>query len=153
VAFVLADRVKETTTTAGLVAAALAGAALGSQTFLSGIGDGNSCFYCIAGQGTSEWEVGIGTYTSATNSLSRDSVISSSNANAPVNFSAGAKDVYVTNPSSRNVIGGKGMVEHTNVIDRDVSITSGNNAISSGPVTVATGKTVTVPTGSVWSIV
>ena len=77
-AFVLADRVRETTTTTGTGTVTLGGAATGFQTF-SAIGNGNSTYYTIAGQGTNEWEVGIGTYTSSGTTLSRDTVLSSSN--------------------------------------------------------------------------
>ena len=94
-ALVLADRVKETTTTAGTGAVTLAGASAGFQTFSSTVGNGNTTYYVIAGQGTSEWEVGIGTYTSAGNTLARTTVLSSSNAGALVTFSSGTKDVWV----------------------------------------------------------
>jgi len=57
-AFVLADRVKETTSTAGTGTITLLGASTGYQSF-SAIGNGNTTFYCIAGQGTSEWGVGL----------------------------------------------------------------------------------------------
>mgnify|MGYP003349257172 CR=1 FL=1 len=90
-AFVLADRVKETTTTTGTGTVTLAGAATGFQSF-SVIGNGNTTYYTIAGQGTAEWEVGIGTYTSSGTTLARTTVISSSNAGSLVNFSAGTKD-------------------------------------------------------------
>lgn len=101
-AFVVADRVKETTTTAGTGTITLAGAATGFQSF-SAIGNGNTTFYTIAGQGTSEWEVGIGTYTSSGTTLSRDTVLSSSNSGSLVVFSAGTKDVFVTYPAGRSV--------------------------------------------------
>lgn len=95
----LADRVKETTTTTGTGAVSLAGAAAGYRSFVSGIGNGHTCYYCIAGG--SEWEVGIGTVTdAATDTLSREKVLASSNAGALVNFSAGTKDVFVTSPAS-----------------------------------------------------
>lgn len=94
------DRVRETTAVVGTGTATLLGAALGYQTFAV-VGDGNTTYYCIAGQGTSEWEVGIGTYTSSGTTLSRTTVLSSSNANALVNFSAGTKDVFVTYPGSK----------------------------------------------------
>jgi hypothetical protein len=151
-AFVLADRVKESTTTVGTGALTLAGAGTGFQSWLAGIGVGNSSFYTIVGIGTGEWEVGIGTLSAGT-TLTRDTVISSSNANAAVTFSAGSKDVFCAHPASRAVIGGEGLIETSQVIDRNVSITPGNNAISAGPVQVANGFTVTVPTGAVWSIV
>lgn len=101
---VVADRVKETTSTAGTGTLTLAGAATGFQSFAV-IGNGNQTYYTIAGQGTSEWEVGIGTYTSSGTTLSRDSVLSSSNSGAKVTFSAGTKDVFVVYPSGRAVYG------------------------------------------------
>ena len=101
-ALVLADRVRETTTTAGTGTVTLGGAVLGFQSFAA-IGNGNVTYYTIAGQGTSEWEVGIGTYTSSGTTLSRDTVLSSSNAGSLVTFSAGTKDVFVVYPSERAV--------------------------------------------------
>jgi hypothetical protein len=99
-ALILADRVQETTTTTGTGTVTLAGAASGFQSF-SAVGDGNSTYYTIAG-GT-EWEVGIGTYTASGTTLSRTTVISSSNAGSLVNFSAGSKNVFVTYPAARAV--------------------------------------------------
>lgn len=102
-ALVLADRVKETTTTTGTGTITLAGAANGFRSF-SAIGNGNTTYYCIAGQGTTEWEVGIGTYTSSGTTLSRDTVLSSSaGGTTKVNFSAGTKDVFVSYPASKSV--------------------------------------------------
>jgi len=101
---VVADRVKETTSTAGTGTLTLAGAATGFQSF-SVIGNANQTYYTIAGQGTSEWEVGIGTYTASGTTLSRDSVLSSSASGAKVSFSAGTKDVFVVYPSGRAVYG------------------------------------------------
>jgi hypothetical protein len=101
-ALVLADRVRETTTTAGTGTVTLGGAVLGFQSFAA-IGNGNVTYYTIAGQGTSEWEVGIGTYTSSGTTLSRDTVLSSSNGGSLVTFSAGTKDVFVVYPSERAV--------------------------------------------------
>lgn len=102
-ALVLADRVRETTTTTGTGTITLAGAVTGFQSF-SVIGNANTTYYTIAGQGTNEWEVGIGTYTSSGTTLSRDTVLASS-AGAPTKttFSAGTKDVFVTYPSERAV--------------------------------------------------
>ena len=99
-AFVLADRVKETTTTTGTGTVTLAGAVSGFQSFAA-IGNANTTYYTIAA-GT-EWEVGLGTYTSSGTTLSRDVVYSSSNSNAAVNFSAGTKNVWVDYPAARAV--------------------------------------------------
>jgi len=100
-ALVLADRVKETTTSTGTTAITLAGAATGYQTFSSAVGDANTTYYTIADQTGANWEVGIGTYTSAGNTLSRDTVLASSNAGALVTFTSGTKDVFVTYPAER----------------------------------------------------
>jgi hypothetical protein len=101
-ALVLKDRVKETTTTTGTGTVTLAGASTGYQSF-SAIGNANTTYYCIAGQGTDEWEVGIGTYTSSGTTLSRDTILASSNSGSAVNFSAGTKDVFVVYPAGKSV--------------------------------------------------
>jgi hypothetical protein len=103
-ALILADRVKETSTTAGNGTFTLAGAAPGFQSFAV-IGNGNTTYYCIAGQGTNEWEVGIGTYTSSGTTLARTTVLSNSSATEPTAlvFAAGTKDVFVTYPSEKSV--------------------------------------------------
>lgn len=101
-ALVVADRVKETTTTTGTGTVTLLGAVTGFQSF-SVVGNANTTYYCIAGQGTSEWEVGIGTYTSAGTTLARTTVLASSNAGSLVSFSAGTKDVFVTYPAGYTV--------------------------------------------------
>jgi len=102
-ALVTADRVKETTTvTTGT--ATLLGAATGFQSFAV-IGNSNTTYYCIAGQTTSEWEVGIGTYTLSGTTLARTTVLANSSGTQPtaLTFSAGTKDVFVTYPSSKGV--------------------------------------------------
>ena len=103
-ALILADRVKETSTTAGNGTFTLAGAAAGFQSFAV-VGNGNTTYYCIAGQGTNEWEVGIGTYTSSGTTLARTTVLSNSSATEPTAlvFAAGTKDVFVTYPSEKSV--------------------------------------------------
>lgn len=101
-ALVLKDRVKETTTTTGTGTVTLAGAATGFQSF-SVIGNANTTYYTIALQNGSEWEVGIGTYTASGTTLSRDTVLESSNSGSLVNFSAGTKDVFVTYPAENAV--------------------------------------------------
>lgn len=101
-ALVLADRVKDTTTTTGTGTITLSGTApTGYQTFGTAIGNGNTTYYTIAN--STEWEVGLGTYTAAGTTLSRTTVLSSSNAGALVNFSAGTKDVFVTYPAGKSI--------------------------------------------------
>jgi hypothetical protein len=104
-AFQVADRVKETTTTTGTGTLDLGGAASGFETFVAGIGNGNETYYVITDPNTGDYEVGVGTITdAATDTLSRDSVITSSNAGSLVNFGAGTKDVFCSLPSERAVI-------------------------------------------------
>jgi hypothetical protein len=99
-ALVLKDRVKETTITIGTSTLVLLGAASGFQSF-SVIGDGNTTYYTI--DGGTEWEVGIGTYTLIGTTLSRDTILSSSNGGSAVNFSAGTKNVFVTYPADKAI--------------------------------------------------
>ena len=102
-ALVLADRVLETSTTTGSGTISLAGASVGFQGFSTGVGDGNQTYYTIALEGGSEWEVGIGTYTSVGDTLSRDTVLASSDSGNKVTFSAGPKQVFVTYPAGKSV--------------------------------------------------
>ena len=151
-AFVLKDRVKETSTSTGTGTITLAGAVSGYQSF-SAIGNSNSTYYTISGQGTTEWEVGIGTYTSSGTTLSRDTVLASSNSGSLVNFSAGTKDVFCDYPAGRAVIGGEGYVKNAYTINNSSTINTGSNAISVGPLTIASGVSVTVPSGSRWVVI
>lgn len=136
-ALVLADRVQETTLTTGTGTVTLAGAVLGFQTFAV-IGNGNSTFYTIADQGGSNWEVGVGTYTSSGTTLSRDTVLASSNGGSLVNFSAGTKTAFVTYPSEKSVnldIAGNVNIPNQLVIE-NTALTSSNtsNLVVGGPL-------------------
>ena len=99
-ALVLADRVKETTTTAGTGTVTLLGASTGYQSFAV-IGNANTTYYTIAAQTGGEWEVGVGTYTSSGTTLARTTVLANSAGTQPtaLSFSAGTKDVFVTYPA------------------------------------------------------
>jgi len=101
-ALVVKDRIKETTATTGTGTLTLAGAAVGFQAF-SVIGDASTTYYAIADSTTGDWEVGVGTYTASGTTLSRDTVLESSNAGALVSFGSGSKDVFVTYPAERSV--------------------------------------------------
>jgi hypothetical protein len=149
---VVRDRVKVITTTTGTGTLTLGAAVTGFQDF-SAIGNGNTTYYTITDVATGAWEVGIGTYTASGTTLSRDVVLSSSNSGNLVNFGAGDKDVFVTYPAGRSVIGGMGYIENAATVTVSSTINAGNNAISGGPVVVSGGVTVTVPSGSVWTIV
>jgi hypothetical protein len=148
-ALVLADRVKETTTTAGTGTVTLLGASAGFQSFAV-VGDGNTTYYAIVGQTTSEWEVGIGTYTSSGTTLARTTVLSNSSGTQPsaLSFSAGTKDVFVTYPSGKSVnldasgnataLGTPASFVGTNITGTASGLTAGN------ATTLATGRTIAI---------
>jgi hypothetical protein len=157
-ALVLDDRVQETTTTTGTGTVTLAGAVTGYQSFAA-IGNGNTTYYCIT-DGTN-WETGLGTYTSSGTTLARTTVIESSNSNSLVNFSAGSKNVFVTYPASKAVwtdspssFGFKNRLINAQmqIAQRATSGTSGNAVPTTAPTypsvdrwyAYATGATVTV---------
>ena len=97
------DRVRETTTTTGTGTYSLDGTIAGFQSFVTAIGDGNTTYYAVVNRSANEWELGIGTVADATpDTLARTTVISSSNSDNAVSFSAGTKDVFVTLPSSKS---------------------------------------------------
>lgn len=98
-AFIVADRVRENTLTTGTGAVTLTGAVTGFQSFAA-IGNTNTTYYTIAHQTLTEWETGIGTYSTTGPTLTRTTVIASSNSGSAVNFSAGTKDVFVSPPAS-----------------------------------------------------
>jgi len=105
-ALVINDRVKVTSTTTGTGAFALGAAATGFETFAQGIGNNNTTYYCIFNQGTSEFEVGLGTLDGTSANLTRGSgatIFSSSNSDNVVDFAAGTKDVFCTLPASKSV--------------------------------------------------
>ena len=103
-ALVINDRVKESSTTSGTGTISLAAVVTGFEGFVAGIATGNTTYYTIFNQGTTEWEVGLGTVTdAATDTLSRDTIISSSNGDAAVSFTSGTKDVFCTLPASKAV--------------------------------------------------
>jgi hypothetical protein len=161
-AFVVKDRVKETTTTTGNGTITLAGAVTGYRSFAD-IGNGNNTYYTIAGQTGNEWEVGVGTYTSSGTTLSRDTVLSNSlGTTAKIVFSAGTKDVFVTYPAGKAAYentdqtitaGGDGAIYlASKTITVNSTIPTGFNGMTPGPITISNGITVTVADGSNWVV-
>ena len=151
-ALVIRDRVKESSTTTGTGTFTLAGADAGYQGF-SSIGDGNTTYYAIVDSANAAWEVGIGTYTASGTTLSRDTVLESSNSGSLVDFAASTKAVFCTYPAERSVTGASGYTENDATISISSTITAGRNAVSGGPISIDSGVSVTVPTGSTWTIV
>ena len=144
-ALVINDRVKETSTTTGTGTFDLAGATQDFESFVSGVGDGNTTYYCITNTGTDEFEVGIGTVTdAATDTLSRDTILSSTNSDNLVNFSAGEKEVFCTIPAKKAmspVMEATGYVlTHSSTLDEDQTLDTG---VLAGPVTITGTQTIT----------
>ena len=158
-ALALKDRVKETTIVVGTGAATLLGSSIGFQPF-SVVGNGNTTYYCISDQFGSNWEVGIGTYSSSGNTLARTTVLASSNGGALVVFTAGVKDVFVTYPAEKGVwldasgnaigLGTPAAFVGTNITGTASGLTAGNvttNANLTGGVT-SVGNAATVVTNA-----
>ena len=139
-ALVLADRVRETTTTTGTGTVSLAGPVSGFQGFSTAIGNANTTYYTIADAATGAWEVGLGTYTSSGSTLARTTILSSSNAGAAVNFAAGTKDVFVTQPAERALyLNGAGTG-----VDAGVAAFTANGVVyASSASALATGSALT----------
>lgn len=127
-ALVLKDRVKVTSTTTGTGTLTLAGASTGYQSFAT-IGDGNTTYYAITDPATGDWEVGLGTYTSSGTTLSRTTILSSSNAGSVVDLQAGTKEVFCVYPAE------KAIYEEA----------SGETLIDGGPITVVGAGVTSVP--------
>ena len=112
-ALIVKDRIKESTTTTGTGTLTLAGATTGFQTFAA-VGDANTTYYAILNG--SNWEVGLGTYTVSGTTLSRDTILSSSNSGAAITL-AGVSDVFCTYPSEKAIIlNSSDVIEGTNVV-------------------------------------
>lgn len=99
-----ADRVKETSTTTGTGAITLAGAVTGYQAFSAAFADQDGVYYTIeavdgSGVPTGAYEVGIGTFTASGTTISRDTILASSNSGAAVSFAAGTKFVFNALPA------------------------------------------------------
>lgn len=108
----VADRVRDTTTTTGTGTITLSGTPpTGYQSF-SAVGNGNTTYYTI--NAGSQWEVGIGTYSGAGPTLSRDTVLASSNSGSLVDFAAGTKDVFCDYPASKSISDGFGLLPIAN---------------------------------------
>ena len=100
-ALVIKDRVKETTTTTGTGTFNLAGAVSGFEGFIQ-VGDGNTTYYVCTDN--TDFEIGIGTFTDASpDTLSRDTILQSSNSDNKVNWSAGTRTIFCTYPADKAV--------------------------------------------------
>jgi hypothetical protein len=140
-----ADRVKDTSTTAGTGTYTLSGTApSGYQSFNAGVGDGNSCYY-VATDGT-DWEVGVGTYTDAAKTLTRDSILQSSNGDAAVNWGAGSRTIFADLPADALF----GLSAHVYQPAQSMRLPEYGEFHTGGNVlTLNSGVVITCPTGAV----
>jgi|TARA_R100000935_G_scaffold58072_2_gene93766 hypothetical protein len=161
-ALVFKDRVKQVTTTTGTGTVTLAGVSDGFQAFTV-IGNTNTTYYTIVSG--DNWETGRGTYTLSGTTLSRDTVLESSNSGSKISLS-GESEVFCTYPATKAVaqdlnnvatapqfVASNGIYQNSNTVNTNITFETNNNGMSAGPVTVASGITVTVPSGSNWVIV
>ena len=161
-ALVVKDRVQETTTTTGTGKVTLAGAVTGFQSF-SVIGDGNTCYYAITSG--NDWEVGLGTYTASGTTLSRDTILESSNSGSAITLS-GTSNVFVTYPAEKSahldstdtlyapqIVASNGISLHNNTVSSNFVIPTGYNGFAVGPQTVAAGVALTIPSGSKYLVI
>jgi hypothetical protein len=166
-AHITADRVRDTSMSTGTGNVTVSGTApTGFRTLSAVLSVGDTFYYAIQSQGLNEWEVGLGTYSSA-NVFARTTILSSSNAGSVVTFSAGTKDVFLTLAATKTIQreadgsvydasgAGTDKIFFLNglTVNTNYTIPTNYNAGTFGPVTVASGVTVTVPSGSVWTVV
>ena len=102
-ALVVKDRVKETTSTTGTGTLTLGGAVTGFQTFTSVLSNSDTTYYAIFESSTGQFEVGLGTFTSSGTTLARTTILESSNSGNAINLTAGAADVFITQPAEKAV--------------------------------------------------
>jgi len=161
-ALVFKDRVKQVTTTTGTGTVTLAGVSDGFQAFTV-IGNTNTTYYTIVSG--DNWETGRGTYTLSGTTLSRDTVIESSNSGSKISLS-GESEVFCTYPATKAVVqdlnnngtapqllASNGIYQNSNTVGTSITLETNHNGMSAGPITVASGITVTVPSGSNWVVV
>ena len=135
---IYADRIKETTSTSGTGTVTLVGAVSGYQSFAQ-VGDGNKCYYRL--ENGSAWEIGIGTYTSSGTTLSRDTILASSNSGSAISLS-GSSYVYLDVPSNfygQSIPVIKARVATTANVDLSTAVDNGKTL---NGVTLATGDVI-----------
>ena len=162
-ALVLADRVQQTGTANTTVSFTLSGSVTGFQSFAV-VGNGNTT-YCSAFDPSGNWEVSICSYSTTGPTLTRTTILSSSNSGSAVTFS-GTVNVFVTYPSERSVnldqstntayapqfAASNGLVTNNQTVGTSYTIPTGYSAHSTGPITLGSGVAVTVPPGSRWVV-
>ena len=152
-ALVIADRVKETTTTTGTGTINLAGTSSGFQTFVSGVGNSNTTYYTIE-DANGSWEIGIGTVTDASpDTLARTTVLATSNGDTTkITLSSGTHTVFGTYAAGKAVyLDASGVLSHS-IVDADISGSASiansklaNSSVNFGGVSLSLGGSDTTP--------
>ena len=100
-ALVISDRIKESSTTTGTGTLTLGGAVTGFETFTANLSNGDTTYYCCTDN--TDFEVGLGTFTTSGTTLARTTILASSNSNNAVNWSSGTRTVFCTLPAAKTV--------------------------------------------------
>jgi len=100
-ALVISDRIKESSTTTGTGTLTLGGALTGFETFTANLSNGDTTYYCCTDN--TDFEVGLGTFTTSGTTLARTTILASSNSNNAVNWSSGTRTVFCTLPAAKTV--------------------------------------------------
>ena len=161
-ALVLNDRVKVSSSSSGTGVFTLGAAETGFESFLTGIGNNNTTYYTIFNQGTNEFEVGLGTLNANSTTLTRTTVLTSSNSDNTVDFTSGTKDVFCTLPASKAVYldanGDAVGVQGGNIETLGNTFTNWNNVNSNTTTTLATTSNaflaglITVSANATWTV-
>tara|TARA_R100000654_G_scaffold36217_1_gene61869 strand:- start:11309 stop:13228 length:1920 start_codon:yes stop_codon:yes gene_type:complete len=141
-ALVVKDRVKETTSTTGTGTLTLGGAVTGFQTFTSVLSNSDTTYYAIFESSTGQFEVGLGTFTSSGTTLARTTILESSNSGNAINLTAGAADVFITQPAEKAVyLDASGHIATAD--GRNVTNVAASTATTAGTVTTAAQPNIT----------
>jgi hypothetical protein len=168
-ALVLADRAQQTGTANTTVSFTLSATVTGYQSFAV-VGNGNTTYYA-ATDVSGNWEVGIGTYATSGPTLTRTTILASSNSGSAVTFS-GTVTVFITYPSEKSVnqdasgnvtnagtitgtvvASSNGVLVNSGTVSSSYTISTGNNGFSVGPITVNSGVTLTVASGQRYIVI
>ena len=100
-ALTISDRIKETSNTTGTGTYTLAGAVTGFETFTANLSNSDTTYYCCTDN--TDFEVGLGTFTTSGTTLARTTILASSNSNNAVSWTSGTRTLFCTLPAAKTV--------------------------------------------------